>query len=181
MEIGTRSKFVLVVGLVVAVAAYVVIVDLGINAGRIHRGVDVSGFNVGGLTPGEAEDALRVRADQLKYALIDFSRDDVVCRFTPLEVGWDPRPDDTVGQAQEIGRDDNLWRSLTERARAWIFGTKVHWRASIDQQKLNRTLNLCERRALAGNLELDREKMRRKIKRAIVKWPRRPYRVPIES
>ena len=181
MEIGGRPRLVLALALLVVFAAYVVIVDLGINAGRIHRGVKVADFNVGGLTPGEAEEALKVRADQLKFALIDFQRDDLVCRFTPLEVGWDPRPDDTAEAAREIGRDDNLWRSLTERARAWIFGDKIYWRASIDQRKLNRTINLCERRALAEDIAIDREKLRRKIRRAIVQWPRRPYRVPLQG
>jgi hypothetical protein len=181
VEISGRPKIFLTLALLVAFVAYVVIVDLGINAGRIHRGVKVADFNVGGLTPGEAEDALKARADQLKFALIEFERDDLVCRLTPLEVGWDPRPDDTAEAAREIGRDHNIWRSLIERARAWIFGAKVYWRASIDQRKMNRTINLCERRALAEDIAIDREKLRRKIKRAIVQWPRRTYRIPLQA
>jgi hypothetical protein len=181
MNIGVRPKIVLALGLVVGLLAYLVIVDLGINAGRIHRGVQVAGLDVGGLTPTQAEEKLRQRADELKYALISFHRDGVVCRFTPLEVGWDPRPDDTATAADEVGREDGIWGALSHRFRSWFFGAKVHWRASIDARKMRRTITACELQALTRHLAVDRQELRRKIKHAIVHLPRRNYRVPIEG
>jgi hypothetical protein len=181
VEIGARPKFFLALAVIFGLLAYLVIVDLGINAGRIHRGVEVAGLNVGGLTPTEAEDELRARADELKYALVTFHRDGVVCSVSPLEVGWDPRADDTAAAARNVGRDQNLWRSLSERFRAWAFGEKVRWRASTDPRKMRRAVADCERRFLAHQLALDRDKFRHKLRHAIVRWPRKSYRVPIEG
>ncbi|MEA2461500.1 MAG: hypothetical protein QOH90_1677 [Actinomycetota bacterium] len=181
VEIGARPKIVLGLIIVVGLLIYLVIVDLGINAGRIHRGVEITGLDLGGLTPTEAEDALRARADELKYSLITFARDDVVCRFTPLEVGWSPRMPETAEVAREVGRGDNIFSDLSERLRAWIFGQKVHWKASVDAGKLHRTVTQCKRAALAEDVTLDTKKLRRKIRRAIVHWPRRIYAVPVEA
>lgn len=181
VEIGARPKAFLVLALVVGLLVYLVIVDLGINAGRIHRGVEVAGLEVGGLTPGEAEDALRARADELKYALISFHRDGVVCSVSPLEVGWDPRAADTAAAARAVGRGERLWQALSGRFRAWVFGEKVRWRASTDPQKMRRAVTDCERRALSKQLALDRKKFRHKLRRAIVRWPRKSYRVPIQG
>ena len=47
-------------------AAYAVIVDLGVNAGRIHHGVSVDGVDVGGLSEVEAVQVLAARADELR-------------------------------------------------------------------------------------------------------------------
>jgi hypothetical protein len=181
VEIGARPKIFLGLIIVVGLLVYLVVVDLGVNAGRVHRGVEVSGLNVGGLTPTEAEDALRARADELKYSLISFTRDDLVCRFTPLEVGWNPRPAETAEAAREVGREENVINALSERMRAWFFGKKVHWKASLDQGKLHQTITRCKREGMAANVQLDAEKFRRKIRRAIVHWPRRGYAVPVES
>jgi hypothetical protein len=179
VNIGARPKAILIVLIVLGLLTYLVIVDFGINAGRIHRGVEVAGLNVGGLTPGEAEEALRERADTLKYSLIDFRHGPVVCRFTPLEVGWDPREDDTAMAAREIGREENVWRALSDRLSAWVFGTKVHWRARTDASKMRSTITSCERRILARHHTIDKVKFRKRIRRAIVQWPRKTQRIPL--
>lgn len=48
MNLSTTAKVLFGLGVAVAFFAYLVLLDFGINAGRIHYGVSVAGFDVGG-------------------------------------------------------------------------------------------------------------------------------------
>ncbi len=174
-----RARIILGLVLVVGILTYAVVVDLGLNAGRIHRGVTVGGVDVGGLTPSEAEIELSRRADQLSYALLSFSRGDVVCRFSPREVGWQADEAATARAAHSVGRDGPLLTSAVKRLRAWFGGVKVRWKVSLEGSKLDRTVERCGKLALAQGLTLDKQAFRKKIKTVVVQWPRRPYKMPV--
>lgn len=181
VKLAPRPRIFLTVLLLVGIATYILIVDLGINAGRIHRGVEVAGVDVGGLTPGEAGAVLRERAERLRFELITFSNEEVVCRFTPAEAGWDPKIDATAAAAHEVGRRDHLVSSLVERAKSWFGGVKVGWRASIERKKLRRTIDSCERQAWARGRTIDRKVLWRRVRRTLVESPRRAHPVPLRD
>jgi hypothetical protein len=165
------------IGLIV----FLLIVEFGVNAGRIHYGVEVGEIDVGGLTLSEAEELLERRGDKLKTMPIVFGAEGFDCRFTPKEIGWGPQPFDTASAAMEIGRPLLSFDSIGERVDAWFTGIKLKW-GQPDPERVERIVNDCERNSRGLNLTIDRERLRSYISEAIVADPRPPmFPVPLEE
>ena len=170
-----------IVGLV-AVAGYAVVVDLGMHAGRVHRGVTVAGFDVGGLTEVEAFEALREHQALLEDTPVVFLANGFDCRALPADLGWSPQPFNTARDAMEVGRG-GVFAGLGERVDAWLGGYKIGWAGTVDPAKVDEFLDYCEENAMVVNATIDRPKLRYRIRRAIVTYPRTPlmFKVPLES
>lgn len=164
-----------------AVALYLVIVDLGINAGRIHYGVSVEKVDVGGLSAPEAVDRLRDHGLRLKSTAITFSAPGADCSFVPAQLGWGPQPADTTKIALAVGRDGGPFGALADRVRSWLGGVKVGWAGKPDPDEMEDFLDECERSASGQGFDINREQLRYKVRRAIVTWPRPvSFRFPLE-
>ncbi|MFN2587803.1 MAG: hypothetical protein ABR613_06785 [Actinomycetota bacterium] len=176
------TRLVLVAGGVVALLVYLVIVDLGVHAGRVHRGVTVAGFDVGGLTELEAFDALRERQALLEDYPLVFIANGFDCRAEPVDLGWSPQPFNTVQDAMEVGRG-GVVEGLRERLDAWFGGVKIGWAGTVDPREVDEFLDYCEENARVVNARVDRAKMRFRIRRAIVTYPRSAidFKVPLLS
>ena len=174
-----RSKVLLGLGIALACAGYLVIVDLGVNAGRIHYGVSVEQVDVGGLTVPQAVERLAERGDLLKHALV-FSAPGVSCPLLPKAVGWGPQPADTAKIALDVGRAHAPFGALVDRVDAWVGGVHVGWAGAVKPRKLDVFLDECENRAAGQGFELDREELAARAERAIVTWPRPiSFRLPL--
>ena len=160
--------------------AYVAIVDVGMHVGRVHRGVTVAGFDIGGLTEIEAFDALRERQEVLEEPAVVFISNGFDCRTTVEGLGWNPQPFNTARAAMEIGRG-GVFEGLRERIDAWFGGARVGWAGTVDPARVDDFLDYCERNARIVNAEIDRAKLRFRIRRAIVTYPRAPldFKVPL--
>lgn len=176
-----RGRLVLVALGLVALLAYLVVVDLGMHAGRVHRGVNVAGFDIGGLTELEAFDALRDRQELLEDTPIVFISPGFDCRGLPTDVGWSPQPFNTASDAMEVGRGGIL-SGLRERIDAWIGGYRIGWAGTVDPAKVDDFLEYCEENAAVVNATIDRAKLRYRIRRAIVTYPRTAvmFKVPLQ-
>ncbi|HYO60783.1 MAG TPA: hypothetical protein VEU29_02670 [Actinomycetota bacterium] len=176
----------------IAVAAYLVIVDLGMHAGRVHRGVEVAGLDVGGLTELEAFDALRERQELLAETPVVFISPGFDCRVMPADpgeiedesipdLGWSPQPFNTARDAMEIGRN-GVFAGLRERVEAWLGGVRIGWAGTVDPDKVDEFLDYCERNARVVDATIDRAKFRYRIRRAVVTYPRSAvdFKVPLE-
>jgi hypothetical protein len=165
----------------VALAGYLVVVDLGMHAGRVHRGVEVAGFDVGGLTVIEAFEALEERRALLEETPVVFISNGFDCRALPTDLGWNPQPFNTAQDAMEIGRGGVI-DGLRERIDAWFGGVKIGWAGTVDPKKVDEFLDYCEENAEVVNVTVDRPKLRYRIRRAIVTYPRSPvdFKVPLE-
>lgn len=191
MKLSRLAKILLSAAVVVSVLAYLVIVDLGINAGRIHYGVEIEGgVDVGGMTAAEADDALETRADEMASAPITLAAEGISVRFYPrlpptvsedeLGVGWFANRPETIAAALGVGRDSGPLRAVLDRAKAWITGVKVTWKGRPTAFKVSRLLDVIERRAEQRGYELDRTRLRIKIRRVLNTWPRKDfYRIPL--
>jgi hypothetical protein len=176
------AKVFLVLGGLVALVGFLVVVDLGVNAGRIHYGVSVEKVDVGGLTAPEAVALLTERGAELKQAF-EFSAPGVSCTVVPQQLGWGPQPSDTMRAALAVGRAHAPFGALVDRIKAWAGGVKVEWAGAVNPHKVFDFLNDCEERAAAQGLELDRGSLRYELRRAIVTWPRPVpplFRLPLE-
>lgn len=174
------SRLALVLAGVTAVFVYLVVVDLGMHAGRVHRGVEVAGFDVGGLTELEAFEALRERQELLEATAVVFIENGFDCRARPEGLGWSPRPFNTARDAMEIGRK-GVVSGLRERIDAWFGGIKIGWAGTVDPAAVGRFLDYCERNASIVGATVDRGKLRYRIRRQIVTYPRSPvdFKVPL--
>jgi hypothetical protein len=179
MQLSPRIKAGIVIFGVVGALGYVLLLEFAINAGRVHRGVSVQGYDVGGLNYTEAVEELSARGTELKVAPMIFTTEGFDCRFTPAHIGWGPQPSDTADDAMEVGRRGGVLEALGERWSAWTDGVTVEWAGSPDAAKVGRELNRCEEQAAGLGLEIDRPKLRYAIKRAIVMWPRQPVPIPL--
>lgn len=168
-------------GVVVAFSTFLVIVDLGVNAGRIHYGVSVETVDVGGLTAPEAVERLREHGLRLKTTAITFSAPGASCSFLPAQLGWGPQPADTTKLALAVGRDGVPFGALADRVRAWLGGVKIGWAGTPDHEEVDEFLDECEKSASGQGLLIDRPQLRYRVKRAIVTWPRPvSFRFPLE-
>ena len=187
-----RGRFAIVAIGLVALLAYLVVVDLGMYAGRVHRGVNVAGFDVGGLTEIEAFEALRERQALLAETPVVFISPGFDCRALPAvpeglddadvpDLGWSPQPVNTAADAMEIGRG-GIFSGLRERFDAWFGGVRIGWAGTVDPAKVDEFLDYCEKNAAVVNATVDRPKLRYRIRRAIVTYPRGPidFKVPLE-
>jgi hypothetical protein len=165
----------------IGLGAFLLIVEFGVSAGRIHYGVEVGEIDVGGLTLSEAEELLDRRGNKLKTTPIVFGAEGFDCRFTPEEVGWGPQPFDTATAAMEVGRPLLSVDSLGERVDAWFSGIKLNW-GEPDPELVERIVDSCERNSRGLNLTIDRERLGKWISKAIVTDPRPPmFPVPLED
>ncbi len=181
MTLTTRAKIGLAFATIVAAAVYLVIVDYGVNAGRIHHGVNVAGIDLGGLTQEEAVEVLEEHEARLERAPVLVTRQGVTCHFEPHELAWDGRPFVTSVAAYRIGRGDSWFAALGTRFKAWVTGVRISWLDQLDRKALSRLLDDCERIASPLGYDVRRYELRQRIRDAIVTWPRYPVTVPIES
>lgn len=180
MNLSTRAKVLLGIGLLIGLVVWVVLLDFGINAGRIHYGVHVRGTDVGGMTLEEAQATLQERGEELRFEPVVFSAEGMECIFIPDEVGWGPKPKSTAEDARDVGFRGGLSTSLRERVKAWFTGVRVDWADKPNVRKVTALIDDCEKQADALHLELNRYKLRRLMRRAIVTWPRRIFQIPVE-
>lgn len=173
-------KVLVTVFLVVGLVVWVVLLDLGINAGRIHYGVHVRGTDVGGMTVEQAMDVLQERGEEMRFEPVVMSAEGMNCSFIPDEVGWGPKPKRTAETARDVGFEGGLSSAFRDRLKAWFSGVRVDWAGTPKFWKVTPLIDRCEKQAEALHLELDRYKLRRLMRRAIVTWPRRIFQIPVE-
>lgn len=161
--------------------AYAIVVDLGANAGKVHHGVTVEGFDVSGRTESDAFGDLQERAALLEETGVVFRNGPLSFRFVPSDLNWDFRVDVTTERAMGVGRTSWPFGAVWDRARAWISGVDVAWAGRFSpRHRLARSLDALEERAALFGYVIDREALRRAMRGAIKDLPRRTtYEIPL--
>ena len=165
MQVNRSAKAIGAGLLLVGFFLYLVLVDLGVNAGRVHYGVTVDGFEIGGRTFTEAVSLLAehgesVRDERLEYRVGSFS-----CGFTPGDIGWGPQPHDTAEAAMGIGRPFSSVGSIGERIDAWLGGYEVDWADDADPTRAELVVERCRDKARAAGHPLNEEMLRALFRR----------------
>lgn len=190
MAVNRSARIALVVGIVLALLGYLFVLEFGVNAGRIHYGVEIRGdLDVGGMTPAEADEVLKERAQLMLEDEIVLDGQGVSVRFFPREpefstedvlvAGWAPGRAATINAAMAVGREDGPITALVDRSRAWFGKVKVGWKGHARAFRVTKIIDEVERLGAKEDLSLDRAALRLKIRRVLNSWPRRPfYRIP---
>ncbi|MGH2748060.1 MAG: hypothetical protein ACRDKB_09075 [Actinomycetota bacterium] len=179
MKAFPSRRIALVLGGLVGVITLLVLVDLGISAGRIHHGVFVDRIDVGGMTEVEAARTLRVAARAYRREPLVLITEGLTYPTLPARVGWEPRPAETASRAMRVGRTDLPLGALADRLEAWIGKVVVEWVGGIDPVKLGRVVDDVERRVAALGTAIDRDELIRRIERTVAVLPRAPVEIPI--
>lgn len=180
MNLSRTAKIIVALGLLVGAIVWVALLDLGINAGRVHYGVHVDDLDLGGLTLEQAQDMLQKRGEEMRFRPVELSAEGVNCSFIPDDLGWGPKPKSTAERAREVGFDGGITEAAADRLQAWLSGVEVEWAGSALRKKVTPHIDHCEKQANAIGLEVDRPELRRVIRDAIVTWPREIVQVPVE-
>ena len=165
---------------VLILIGYLVLIDLGINAGRVHRGVRVDGIEIGGLTLREAAALLVDAGEDLEGQEIIPTAEGFDCRFTPGDAGWDPQPVVTAQMAMRVGRTDAPIGALADRARAYLDGIEIDWAGQPKRRKVDGLLDKCEQQATALGVVIKRYALRGEIRRALGSTTRRTFSIPLK-
>ena len=181
MRISGRAKVVGALFVLLALLVYVALVELAINAGKVHHGVSVQGFDIGGLSRADAEAALSERGELMQQEPMLFVAEGFDCRFTPAMVGWGPQEFETADLAMGIGRSGGVFRALKDRLRAWGSGIEIAWTDRPNARLMGRELARCDRTASGLGYEIDRPRLRFLVKQTITTWPREPIDVPLQD
>ena len=195
MAVSRLSKVFLVSAAFVGVLAWLIVVELGVNAGRIHYGVELRGdLQLGGLTRAEARDLLRDRAEAMLYEPVVLGAEGIgPIRVYPRRpkpddsderiraVGWNPRYAETLDALMEVGRKDAPFGALADRVGAYFGGTKVSWQGAPQAYRVGKVIDYIEGKASKRGFDLDRPALRIKIRQALNDYPRRAfYRIPLQ-
>ena len=166
---------------VVAFVLYLVIVDVGISAGRIHHGVAVDGIELGGLTAAEAEGRLRRRARELKEVPVELVGHGLDRSLRPADVGWRPRPGRVVRSAMRVGRGGGVPGALWDRLRAWVGGVPLSWAGRPEPGEMAAYVKEVDRDAAELGLDVDRAGLRLQLRTSFSRWPRARVMIPLKG
>ncbi len=181
MKRSRKNTVIVALLTVVGLLAWLVVVDLGVHAGRIHRGVWAGGVDVGGMTEVDAFRALSERGELLLELPKVFTAENVQCDFYPEELGWGPQVGSTVDEAFAVGREGGALSALWERATAWVTGYRVKWAGKADPRRVGRFVANCIKEAEAVGVTINRGRLRYRVRRAIFAYPKGIFRIPLEK
>jgi hypothetical protein len=179
MQAFSKNRVIIAVLSGAAAILFLAVVELGISAGRIHRGVDVNGIDVGGLTLPDAEDLLAEQGKALRQRSIAFTAEGTNCNFAPKMLGWRPEPEATAENALGVGRAGGLGSALLDRLKAWTGGVSVGWAGTPKLRKVARFVDDCVERGAAVGVEVHAGNLRFLVRRAIVTPDRQIFDIPL--
>jgi hypothetical protein len=179
-QLSLKARIVLSAVAAVGISAYLVVADLGINAGLIHSGVSVGVVDVGRMTESEAFQALQEAGAEMAASPVAFTTDGLpLYSWVPAELGWRPQPTLIVTKAMKVGRRNALTRSLQERWSGYFGGVTIKW----DRPKgwrVQRVIDEVSADASLIGLDVDEAKMALMIRHAVRAWPRKDfYQIPL--
>ena len=168
--------------MILGVLIFLVIVDLGVNAGRIHYGVEVAGIDVGGLTEDEAYDKLYPVGEEMAKTPVVFLGNTFDCRFVPEDLGWGAQAAGTAETAYGVGRDEDLLTDAVDRMKAWAGGANVRWAGKPRPRRVGKWVRECVETGAAAGVRVDKGQLRFFVKKALGTWPRpQIWDIPTET
>lgn len=161
-QILTRQLgFVLILGVLLAVAALLIIVMRfeAAHESLIYPGVSVNGTDLSRLTVGQAAVKLNSSLTYPEQGQIFFTDGDSRWAFNPSQLGYTFEPIGAVQQAYEVGRGKGVLADLSSQFLAIKSGVNIHPSVVYDQRKAYAVLqgiaNQIDRPVVEAGIMLD--------------------------
>ena len=181
MKFSPLAKIGLAFGALVAFLLFLIVVDLGVNAGRIHYGVSVAGVDLGGMTRVEATRELTAKAKELDEQVILLTAEGLNDGIQPSQLGWEPKVPITVRNAYDVGREDAPFGALSDRVGSWLWGTKVDLSGSFDRELLHDQIVEWDERLSGFGRPIDRQALRALLRKAVAEGDTGPFDFPVRE
>ena len=165
----------------VALVLFLIVVDLGVNAGRIHYGVSVTGVDLGGMTRREATRELRERRKEINDQVILLTAQGLNVGVQPRCFGWRPNVRATVRVAFDVGRRDGPFGALADRVSSWLWGTKIEFQGGLRADFLEYQVEGWDERLSPLGSPVDRDALRRLLEEAVAEGDTGPFEFPLEE
>jgi len=110
-------------------------VDTALAAGRVRRGVRVSGVDLSGLTRAQARARLAAAAPAVEARQVTVRADTVTLELPRSETGVRLDLDASVAAALAVGRSGP---ADPDRLRTWLWGVELPWRTRLDPSAFDR-------------------------------------------
>lgn len=181
MNLSLRAKIGVVVAAVVGVLLFLIVVDLGVNAGRIHYGVSVAEVDVGGMSRAEAVGPLRVRGRAIRNEPLLLTAEGLNVGIPPRCLGWIPAVRASVGDAYDVGRKNAPFGALSDRVGSWLWGTRVDFKGIWAGKLLDVYMDEWDARLSSLGEPLDRERLTNVLRDAVAQGEVGPFEFPRET
>ena len=178
-RISPLARILLLTTALAGAISYLAIVDLGVNAGLVHRGVNVGHLDVGGLSRAEAAAEIERAGIEMRETSIRLEIEDVGMMLVyPRDFGWKPRADQMAEAAMAIGREGGILAASSDRVSAWFGGHRLPW-DEPRTKPLRRQIRAVIRAARTAGVNVGWNPVRQTLISATYDWPRRDlYHVP---
>ncbi|MCL2332173.1 MAG: VanW family protein [Actinomycetia bacterium] len=130
-----RQRILAAAAAVVVLFALLIGGDLLGSRGRIHRGAQVNGIDLGGKTRAQARSFLTAEFDRAQKRTVTVTYDKQSWQIKPVELGIRYDVDQMVSDAYQIGRQKNLLRAAETRFLSYFKPQPVMLRASLEGTK----------------------------------------------
>ena len=132
------GKLLLALPITMVVFALVIVAALlgfeRVYADRVYPGVHVYDIDLSGMTRAETDQALAEILEYANQGRIQFTYQDQVWEFSPIDLGYSFDPEISTEQAFSIGRGNSFPSNLIEQARAWFAGVQLSPVARYDER-----------------------------------------------
>ena len=136
-------------GVAVLVLALLIVIDSSLSYNKIHRGVNISGQSMGGLTRDEAAAALTRYVDTAEKQAITLVSGNSTWEVVPEDVGISIDITGTVEAAMQVTRKSNLLVDFGRRLGLYSSSTDVPLLGTVDTAKMDAVIA-----DVAGDLDL---------------------------
>ena len=132
----------LAASLALALVLTLVGVDTALAAGRVRRGVRVSGVDLSGMTPRQARARLAAAAPAVEARRVTVRADAATIKLPRSETGVRLDLDASVAAALAVGRSGP---ADPDRLKTWLSGVEVPWRTRLDSGAFDRVVARLDR------------------------------------
>lgn len=127
----------IIVGIIFAVIALGLLIEIGLNGSKIHYGVTAGEYRLGGLTKAQATAMLNTAVEPSLSNSVKLTHDEQSWVIKAADIGLEYKTELVAENAYKVGRTGSLWSQVIDRLGAYFGTQSVVLETSFDEQATN--------------------------------------------